>query len=68
MNCYERTQKQKSRLVTAYHLEAIPVGTQVHNIELHPGKGGQMVRSAGNAHSSWLKKESMQHFDFHQEK
>ena len=29
-------------------LSAIPVGTQVHNIELHPGKGGQMVRSAGN--------------------
>ena len=25
----------------------IPVGTMVHNIELHPGKGGQMVRSAG---------------------
>ncbi len=30
-------------------LANIPVGTQVHNIELHPGKGGQMVRSAGNA-------------------
>ena len=29
-------------------LSAIPVGTMVHNIELHPGKGGQMVRSAGN--------------------
>ena len=28
-------------------LENIPVGTQVHNIELQPGKGGQMVRSAG---------------------
>ena len=25
----------------------IPVGTLVHNIELHPGKGGQMARSAG---------------------
>ncbi|MCF0145339.1 MAG: 50S ribosomal protein L2 [Eubacterium sp.] len=25
----------------------IPVGTMLHNIELHPGKGGQMVRSAG---------------------
>ena len=30
-------------------LEKIPVGTQVHNIELYPGKGGQMVRSAGNS-------------------
>lgn len=28
-------------------LENIPVGTNVHNIELHPGKGGQLVRSAG---------------------
>mgnify|MGYP000840878981 FL=1 len=28
-------------------LSEIPVGTQVHNIELYPGKGGQMVRSAG---------------------
>ena len=28
-------------------LENIPVGTQIHNIELIPGKGGQMVRSAG---------------------
>ncbi len=30
-------------------LSEIPVGTQVHNIELHPGKGGQLVRSAGNS-------------------
>ena len=30
-------------------LELIPVGTQVHNIELYPGKGGQLVRSAGNS-------------------
>src|SRR5574344_867336 len=30
-------------------LANIPVGTQIHNIELHPGKGGQMVRSAGNS-------------------
>ena len=25
----------------------IPVGTQIHNVELRPGKGGQLVRSAG---------------------
>ena len=30
-------------------LSLIPVGAQVHDIELFPGKGGQMVRSAGNA-------------------
>lgn len=28
-------------------LENIPVGTVIHNIELKPGKGGQMVRAAG---------------------
>ncbi|MBE5997335.1 MAG: 50S ribosomal protein L2 [Lachnospiraceae bacterium] len=27
----------------------IPVGTMMHNIELYPGRGGQMARSAGNA-------------------
>lgn len=28
-------------------LSLIPVGTQIHAIEMHPGKGGQIVRSAG---------------------
>jgi len=28
-------------------MEKIPLGTEVHNIELKPGKGGQMVRGAG---------------------
>jgi large subunit ribosomal protein L2 len=31
----------------ALPLKNIPLGTQLHNIELRPGKGGQMVRSAG---------------------
>ena len=31
----------------ALQLEKIPLGTQIHNIELKPGKGGQMARSAG---------------------
>ena len=30
-------------------LQDIPVGTQVHNVELYPGRGGQLVRSAGNS-------------------
>ena len=30
-------------------LANIPTGTFIHNIELHPGKGGQLVRSAGSA-------------------
>ena len=32
----------------ALPLSAIPVGTVIHNIELYPGKGAQLVRSAGN--------------------
>ena len=28
-------------------LKNIPLGTNIHNIELRPGKGGQLVRSAG---------------------
>ena len=30
-------------------LANIPVGSSIHNIELYPGKGGQLVRSAGNS-------------------
>ncbi len=28
-------------------ISSIPVGTEIHNIEMHKGKGGQLVRSAG---------------------
>ncbi len=31
----------------AMHIANIPVGTIIHNIELQPGKGGQLVRTAG---------------------
>ena len=37
------------RIGNCLPLANIPVGTQVHNIELYPGKGGQLVRSAGNS-------------------
>jgi len=30
-------------------IDNIPVGTMIHNIEMQPGKGGQMVRSAGTS-------------------
>jgi large subunit ribosomal protein L2 len=36
------------RTGNALPLENIPTGTQIHNIELYPGKGGQLVRSAGS--------------------
>jgi large subunit ribosomal protein L2 len=32
----------------ALPLERIPLGTTIHNVELKPGKGGQMARSAGS--------------------
>lgn len=38
-------------------LEKIPIGTQVHNLELTSGKGGQIVRGAGTA-ATILAKES----------
>ena len=42
-------EKAEIRVGNCLPLSAIPVGTQVHNIELKPGKGGQMVRSAGTS-------------------
>ncbi|MBO5287056.1 MAG: 50S ribosomal protein L2 [Clostridia bacterium] len=38
-------------------IEKIPVGTIIHNIELYPGKGGQLVRSAG-AQAQLMAKEN----------
>ncbi|MDR7318480.1 50S ribosomal protein L2 [Brevibacillus nitrificans] len=37
------------KIGNALPLEKIPVGTTIHNIELKPGKGGQMVRAAGTS-------------------
>jgi len=40
-------------------IENIPVGTMIHNIELYPGKGGQLVRSAGCAAQLMAKENGM---------
>ncbi len=40
----------------ALFLKDIPVGTLIHNIELYPGKGGQLVRTAG-AYAQLMAKE-----------
>ena len=37
------------RVGNALPLRNIPLGTMIHNIEMYPGRGGQMVRSAGAA-------------------
>jgi len=42
----------------AMSIERIPLGTLIHNIELEPGKGGQLVRSAG-ASAQLLAKEGL---------
>ena len=41
----------------ALAIEDIPVGTMIHNIELQPGKGGQLVRAAGVAAQLMAKDE-----------
>lgn len=37
------------KLGNALPISAIPVGTMIHNIELFPGKGGQLARAAGGS-------------------
>merc|ERR1711964_440044 len=37
------------RVGNSMPLDRIPPGTDIHNIEMRPGKGGQLVRSAGEA-------------------
>ncbi len=37
------------RVGNAMPLERVPLGTMVHNVELNPGRGGQLVRAAGAA-------------------
>ncbi len=43
----------------ALKIKNIPVGTLIHNIELQPGKGGQLVRAAGNAAQLMSKEEKL---------
>ena len=38
-------------------IENIPVGTLIHNIELNPGQGGKLVRSAGQSVHHLMAKE-----------
>lgn len=40
-------------------LENMPVGTLVHNVEMKPGKGGQLIRSAGNSAQLMAKEGSL---------
>ncbi len=46
------------KIGNALPLSKLPVGTIIHNIELKAGKGGQMVRSAGNSAQLMAKEEN----------
>ena len=45
------------RVGNALPMKSIPVGTEIHNIEMKPGAGGQLVRSAGNVAQLMAKDE-----------
>ncbi len=47
------------RTGNALPIRNIPLGTMVHNVELYPGRGGQLVRSAGNAAQLLAKEGTM---------
>ncbi len=46
------------KIGNALPLKAIPIGTLIHNIELTPGRGGQIVRGAGGAAVVLAKEEN----------
>ena len=46
----------------ALKLKDMPVGVQIHNIELQKGKGGQLVRSAGTAARLVAKENTITYF------
>jgi large subunit ribosomal protein L2 len=45
-------------------LEKIPIGMQIYNLELRPGKGGQVVRGAGTSISIMIKEENFAQVKF----
>ena len=47
------------RTGNALPIRNIPLGTMIHNVELYPGRGGQLVRSAGNAAQLLAKEGTM---------
>ena len=49
----------EARVGNCLELKDIPVGTLVHNIELYPGHGGQLVRAAGNSAQLMAKEHNL---------
>lgn len=52
-------EKAEIKIGNALTLKKLPVGTPIHNIELRPGKGGQVVRSAGTSAQILAKEKGM---------
>ncbi len=46
----------------AMNIADIPVGTLIHNIELSPGRGGQLVRGAGTSAQLMAKTAAMRRY------
>jgi large subunit ribosomal protein L2 len=46
-DCVETSESAEIRPGCVLPLRCIPMGTTIHNVELKPGKGGQLVRAAG---------------------
>ncbi len=53
--------KADIKVGNAMELKDMPTGTVIHNIELKPGKGGQLVRSAGNSAQLMAKEGTYAH-------
>ena len=45
-----------SKIGNALPLANIPVGTVIHNIELQPGKGAELIRAAGASAQVWVRR------------
>lgn len=43
------SEREEVKVGNAMMLKFIPIGTPIHNVELYPGKGGQLARSAGTS-------------------
>ncbi len=47
------------KIGNSLQLKDIPVGTFIHNVEMYPGKGGQLVRAAGNMAQLMAKEDGL---------
>lgn len=53
------SKKAEVKIGNALPLKKIPIGTSIHNLELRPGKGGQIIRSAGASAQILAKEKGM---------